>query len=82
MVFNPSFNPKIKKSPSELLLKGIYEVPGEPLFLYFAYLFDKTQNIQTTINQYIIYFIDKIRLNEIKNCSTNVVPNKKEPLSL
>ena len=32
--------------------------------------------------QYIIYFTEKIKLNEIKKCSTNVVPNLKEPLYL
>lgn len=73
---------KKRKVLSRRFLEGTLEVPGEPLFLYFIYLLNQTINTYSLINQRIIYLIEKTRLNEIKKCSTNVVPNQKEPLSL
>ncbi|RHH66502.1 hypothetical protein DW198_15970 [Bacteroides fragilis] len=54
--------------------KVIFEVPGEPLFLYFPFLSDKEENLYISKDQNFISFTKKIKENKIKVCSTNVVP--------
>jgi len=40
----------------------LFEVPGEPLFFYFAYIFNKRLNIGIIENQCFVLFVKEIEI--------------------